>query len=62
MKEFLSQHAILFEEHLVDKDPKALDALVEKIGRWATPTLLVGDEVVIGFDREKVSSLLGINQ
>ncbi len=62
MKEFLSQHEISFEEHFVDKDSRALETLKKKIGRWATPTLVIGDEVVIGFDREKVSSLLGINQ
>lgn len=62
MKEFLSQHEISFEEHFVDKDSQALETLKKKIGRWATPTLVIGDEVVIGFDRGKVSSLLGINQ
>ncbi len=60
MKEFLSHHEISFEEHFVDKDSQALDILKKKIGRWATPTLVVGDEVVIGFDKEKIASLLGI--
>ena len=62
MKEFLSQHEISFEEHFVDKDSRALESLKERIGRWATPTLVIGDEVVIGFDRGKIASLLGIDQ
>ncbi|MBI2880433.1 MAG: glutaredoxin family protein [Candidatus Tectomicrobia bacterium] len=60
MKEFLSHHQIAFQEHLVDRDPAALKTLVEKTGRRATPVLLVGEEAVVGFDRKKISSLLGI--
>ena len=62
MKEFLSQHKISIEEHFVDKDSQALDTLKKKIGRWATPTLVIGNEVVVGFDKEKIISLLGISK
>ena len=61
VKEFLSQHEISFEEHFVDKDSQALETLKKKIGRLATPTIVFGDEVVVGFDKEKIISLLGIS-
>ncbi|MDP6085219.1 MAG: glutaredoxin family protein [Nitrospinota bacterium] len=60
MKEFLSHHGVPYREHLIDRDPAALDALVEKTGRRATPVLLIGDETVVGFDRRKISNLLGL--
>ena len=60
MKEFLSHHGIPYREHLVDQDGEALNTLVEKTGRRATPVLLIGEETVVGFDRGKISRLLGL--
>jgi glutaredoxin len=62
VKEFLSYHNVPFSEHLVDGDPEALKALVEKTGRRATPVLLIGDETVVGFDRRRIAGLLGIGK
>lgn len=42
------------------EDPEALRKLVEKIGRRATPVILVDGEVVVGFDRGKLERLLGL--
>ena len=62
MKEFLSHHEVPFTNHFIDEDPEALKELVEKTGRRATPVILIGDEVVVGFDRARLQSLLGINR
>lgn len=62
MKEFLSHHEVPFSERLIDKDRDALEELTEKTGKRATPVLIVGDETVVGFDRRKIQSLLGIGQ
>ncbi len=58
-KEFLSQHGIRFEERDVSSDEAALDEL-QKRGLMTTPVTLIGDEVVVGFDRAKLAQLLGI--
>ncbi|HBK80009.1 MAG TPA: glutaredoxin family protein [Nitrospinae bacterium] len=60
MREFLSHHGVSFTENFVDKDPEALEAF-KKTGSRGTPTILVGDETVIGFDRGRLEQLLGIN-
>ncbi len=62
MKEFLSHHEVDFTDRLIEEDPEALNELVEKTGRRATPVILFGDEVVVGFDRGKLQSLLGISR
>jgi hypothetical protein len=31
------------------KDPSAREELIEKYGRMATPTLVIGDKVILGF-------------
>ena len=60
MEEFLSHHKIDFTDRNVAEDPAALEELVEKIGRRATPIIVVDDEVVVEFDRGKLQRLLGL--
>lgn len=42
------------------EDPTALEELVEKIGRRATPVIIVDDEIIVGFDRGKLERILGL--
>ena len=60
MKEFLSHHRVSFTDWNVVQDSKAMDELVEKIGRRATPVIVVDGEVIVGFDRGKLERLLGL--
>lgn len=41
------------------EDPAALQEL-EELGVMTTPVVRVGDEVVVGFDRARLTALLGI--
>lgn len=59
MKEFLSTNDIPYEERDVMEDPAALQEL-EELGVMTTPVVRVGDEVVVGFDRARLTALLGI--
>ncbi len=45
---------------MVDEDPGAVEEMVEKTGKRATPVTSIGDEVVVGFDRRKLEKVLGI--
>ncbi len=57
VKEFLSQNKIDFIERNVVTDEIALEEL-QKLGYMTTPVTVIGDEVVVGFDREKLEKLL----
>jgi glutaredoxin 3 len=59
-KEFLSSQGVEFESIDVAADPKAMEEMVEKTGAMGTPVIIIGDEIVRGWDRGKVSRLLGI--
>jgi hypothetical protein len=37
-----------------------MEELVQKIGRRATPVIVVDEEVVVGFDRGKLQRILGL--
>jgi glutaredoxin len=58
-KEFLLQQGVSFEEHDIVRDPAALEEL-ERRGFAATPVVFVGEDVVVGFDPKKLSTLLGL--
>lgn len=60
MREFLSHHSVAFDERIVDQDPAALEAF-KQTGSRSTPTIMVGEEMIIGFDRGRLEQLLGLN-
>lgn len=59
-KEFFKDHNIAYEEKDVVKDIKAREDMVKKAGQLAVPVIDVDGAIVIGFDRTKLSKLLGI--
>ena len=60
LMEFLKEKGIEFEEIDVSKDEKARDEMIKKSGRLETPIVEIDGQIVVGFDKEKISNLLGI--
>ena len=58
-KRFLAARNVPFEYKDVQADPEALRELVALNSR-STPTILVGEEVMIGFDPERLEAMLGV--
>ncbi|MCL5935399.1 MAG: glutaredoxin family protein [Clostridia bacterium] len=58
MKEFLSQKGVSYREYNVASDTKARDEMLAKSGKMSVPTIVVGNQVVVGFDRAKLEQLL----
>ena len=58
MKEFLSQKKVAFVERNIAQDETAL-AELEKLGIMTTPVTVIGDQVVVGFDKVKLEQYLG---
>ncbi len=44
----------------VAEDAAAREELIAKTGRMAVPVIVVGDEVIVGFDRGRLKRLLGL--
>ena len=57
--EFLSQRNIRFTEKNIRTDLEAMQEMVE-MSSQSTPTTVIDGEVIIGFDRQKISELLGL--
>ena len=42
------------------KDSRAAEEMVEKSGQMGVPVLEIDGEIIVGFDREKIKSALGL--
>jgi len=45
----------------VATDQEAREELVRRTGQMAVPVILVGEDVVVGFDRGRLTALLGLS-
>lgn len=57
-KEFLKENKIEFKDYNVQEDQKALDEMIKKSGQYGVPVLDIDGEIIIGFDKEKISKAL----
>ncbi len=60
LKMFLKEHNIEFEDIDVAQDEKARDEMVKKTGQMGVPVIDIDGEIVVGFDKEKISKLLNL--
>lgn len=61
LKMFLKQNNIKFEEINVSEDEKAQEEMIEKSGQMGVPVMDIDGQIIIGFDREKISKILKLN-
>ena len=60
LKEFLKEKGVQFEEIDVSEDEKAQEEMIEKSGQMGVPVIEIDDQIVVGFDKEKICKLLNI--
>jgi len=66
VKDFLKEKNIVFYDLNVAENQEAADTMVLKSGQLGVPVIVVekdggGEEIIIGFDRDKLLSILDIN-
>ncbi len=60
VKNFLKEKGIEYAEFDVSADNEKADEMVKKSGQMGVPVIEIGDEIVVGFDKKKISELLGL--
>ena len=61
LKEYLRNNQVPFREIDVTKDEKAATEMVSRSGQQGVPQSVIDGRVIVGFDRNKINNLLGIN-
>ena len=59
VKSFLAQRGVDFEERSIDAGFAVVRELTQKYKSQSTPTVVIGDQVLIGYDPERLSQLIG---
>lgn len=59
-KEFFKEHNIEFVEFDVFSDVKAREEMIAKTGQLGVPVTDIDGQIIVGFERGKISRLLGI--
>lgn len=59
-KELFQEHNIEYTEYNVAQDAEKRNELIERTGQMGVPVITIDDEVVIGFDEERIKTLLGL--
>ena len=59
-KEFLKNKGVAYTEFDVAHDLEKRQEMIQKSGQMGVPVIFVGDEMIVGFDRERLASSLGL--
>ncbi len=59
-KQWLDSLGVKYQDSNIEEDEKAKEELLEKLGGQfqGVPTTTIGDEIIIGFDRPKLTAAL----
>ncbi len=61
IKRHLQENGIQYREVDVSADQKAAEEMVKKSGQQGVPQTEINGQIVVGFDKTRINSLLGIN-
>ncbi len=59
-KDFFAEKGVSFEEFDVASNLEKRKEMVEKSGQMGVPVIMIDEELIVGFDESKISSLLGL--
>ena len=59
-KDFFKEKSIAFTDHNVAQDLAKRQEMIQKSGQMGVPVIFVGEEMIVGFDKERLTSTLGV--
>ena len=57
-KEFLEKKKIDFIDIDVEDDNEKMNEMIEKSGQMGVPVIIIGNQIVVGFNKEKIEKLI----
>ncbi len=59
-KEFFKEKNIAYTEHDVAGDMEQRKIMIEKSGQMGVPVIIIGNDLIVGFNKPKIVELLGL--
>ncbi len=59
-KEFFTANNVQFTDYNVATDLEKRREMMEKSGQMGVPVITIGDDLIVGYDKERIASTLGI--
>lgn len=59
-KDYFTEHNVTYTEHDVASDLEKRAEMIDMTGQMGVPVIRIGDDVVVGFDEEKIAELLAV--
>jgi len=61
VKEYLKENNVDFEDIDVAADQQKVEEMMKKSGQMGVPVIDIEGEIIVGFDKAKISSILGLD-
>jgi len=62
LKNFLKEHKIEFEDIDVSQNELAQKEMIDKSGQMGVPVIDIDDQIIVGFDQERIKQFLKIGE
>ena len=59
-KEFFKANNVAYTEHDVAGDVERRKEMIDKSGQMGVPVIIIGNELIVGFNKPVIAKLLGI--
>ena len=59
-KDFFKANNVAYTEYNVASDLEKRKEMIEKSGQMGVPVIVIGNEFIVGFNKPKISQLLGV--
>lgn len=60
-KDFFKEQGVEYTEHDVSVDTEKRQEMIDKSGQMGVPVIMVGEELIVGFDKDKIKELLDLD-
>lgn len=61
-KEFFKENNVEYTNYDVSTDTQKAQEMIDKSGQMGVPVIAIGDEIIVGFDRERIAKALDIKE
>ena len=59
-KDFFTEKSVAYEDFDVSTDQAKRQEMIQKSGQLGVPVIIIGNKVIVGFNKPKIVELLGI--